>query len=406
MNRTQQPEASSPIPGKGRRRLLWQFIYIFGTLLLILLLGGNDRQLASLFSGRLPLDGRWLVLCALAMVLFWLLQACAFAGIERVVDARTSFWVSLRITLFGEYYSAITPFATGGQPMQVGYYKRYGVSPAKASSILAVRYIGYLSTICALYLCALAANGRRVLAEYPLVFWLTALGFLLNFLSIVMVALLLSRASLVRSAGERIVRGLTRLRFLQSRREPWLQALDKGVREFSVAAACILRNPLRCLGAFVLLLGGVLCEFSVAYLVYRGIGLHEASYFELLAMQVFLYLAVSFAPTPGAAGATEGGFYLFFAMVFPQPLLYSAMLLWRLFTYYMQLLVGGLLVVTDELLNLRRSRKPLPGEPAPQEPEPGLPPDGVFSPAEVSPAPAIEAAHPPSDAPEPPTTAA
>ena len=64
MNRTQPPEASSPIPGKGRRRLLWQFIYIFGTLLLILLLGGNDRQLASLFSGRLPLDGRWLVLCA------------------------------------------------------------------------------------------------------------------------------------------------------------------------------------------------------------------------------------------------------------------------------------------------------------------------------------------------------
>ena len=405
MNRTQQPKAPSPSPNKGRRRLLWQFIYIFGTLLLILLLGGSDRQLVSLFSGRLALDGRWLALCVLAMVMFWLLQACAFAGIERIVDARTSFWVSLRITLFGEYYSAITPFATGGQPMQVGYYKRYGVSPAKASSILAVRYIGYLGTICALYLCALAANGRRVLTEYPVVFWLTALGFLLNFLSIVLVTLLLSRASLVRSVGERLLLWLTRLRVLQSHRERWLQAFDKGVREFGVAAACIYRNPLRCLGAFALLLGGVLCEFSVAYLVYRGLGLHEASYFELLAMQVFLYLAVSFAPTPGAAGATEGGFYLFFAMVFPQPLLYSAMLLWRLFTYYMQLLVGGALVVTDELLTLRRRRKPQPDGPAPQEPEPDPAPDGTETPAEASHAPAIVAPHPASTAPEPPATA-
>lgn len=402
MNRTQPSKA--PAPGKGRRRLLWQFIYIFGTLLLILLLGGNDRQLASLFSGRLALDGRWLALCALAMVLFWLLQACAFAGIERVVDAQTSFWVSLRITLFGEYYSAITPFATGGQPMQVGYYKRYGVSPAKASSILAVRYIGYLGTICALYLCALAANGHRVLTEYPLVFWLTALGFLLNFLSIVLVALLLSRASLVRTVGERLLLWLTRLRVLQSRRAHWLQSFDKGVREFSAAAACIRRNPLRCMGAFALLLCGVLSEFSVAYLVYRGLGLREASYFELLAMQVFLYLAVSFVPTPGAAGATEGGFYLFFAMVFPQPLLYSAMLLWRLFTYYTQLLVGGALVVSDELLNLRRSHKPLPANPVPQESEPDTPPDGAEPPPDVRPAQPVSAPEPAPDIPEPPAT--
>jgi len=104
-------------------------------------------------------------------------------------------------------------------------------------------------------------------------------------------------------------------------------------------------------------LGSVLCEFSVAYLVYRALGLTSEGYLALFSMQTFLYLAVSFAPTPGGAGATEGGFYLFFAMVFPQNVLFSAMLVWRLFTYYSQLILGAGFVVADELRSIRRQRR-------------------------------------------------
>lgn len=356
MNQNREPETHRRTGGKARAKLIGQFAYIFGTLLLILILGGTDPQMNTLFSGRLPMDARWLMASGLAMVLFWLIQACGYRYIGRIVEVNTSFWASLRITLFGEYYSAITPFASGGQPMQIGYYRRYGVNAAKASSILAVRYIGYISSICVLYLCALLVDGSRILADYPLVFWLTAFGFAINFLSIVTVGLLLFRASLVRATGVKIVRGLTRLPWLSTRREKWLAAFHKGMEEFGAAAECIRSHPLKCFVAFLLLLASVLSEFSVAYLVYRALGLNAASYFELLAMQVFLYLAVSFAPTPGATGATEGGFYLFFAMVFPKALLYSAMLLWRLFTYYSHLLVGGALVVFDELRAIRRQR--------------------------------------------------
>ena len=352
---TNAAQNASKAPRK--HKLYWQLGYILGTLVLIIALGGTDPQLITLFSGKLPVDAPWLLLCGVAIIGFWLWQAGAYAYIGSIVDARISFWANVRITLFGEYYSAITPFASGGQPMQIGYYKRYGVNAAKASSILAVRYIGYISAICVCYIASLAFGGRQILADYPLVFWLTAIGFVVNFLSIAMVGLLLTRAELVRRIGQWVIRTLTCMPFFKHRQEAWNAAYLRGMEEFKVAAQCIRSHPYRCLLAFGMMLVSVLHMFSVAYLVYRALGLYQSSYIDLFTMQLFLYLAVAFVPTPGAAGATEGGFYLFFAMVFPKSLLYSAMLLWRLFTYYVNLLVGGVLVVSDELHAMRMRRR-------------------------------------------------
>ena len=341
---------------RGKARLWWQFGYIFGTLALICLLGFSDPDFISLFSGRLPVNPNWLLLCGAAMVAFWLVQACVYAYAGRIVGGRVSFWSNIRITMFGEYYSAITPFASGGQPMQIGYYKRYGVGAAKSSSILAVRYIGFVSSVCLCYLCALCVLGGRILADYPVVFWLTAVGFLVNFFSIVMVALILRHPAMVRRFGLWVVRQLTRLRFLRTKREAWSMKFESGVVEFSSAGECIRSHPFQCLVVLLLSLVSVGCMFSVSYLVYRALGLAAAGFFELFSMQIFLYLAVAFAPTPGATGATEGGFYLFFAMVFPKSLLLSGMLLWRLFTYYSNLLFGAALIVADEVGTMRKRR--------------------------------------------------
>ena len=340
-----------------RRKISWQLLYILCTLIVLLILGGSDAQLAALFSGGLPIRRQWLFLCALAMVGFWVFQAFSYQYIARIVAEKTSFWTSLRITLLGEYYSAITPFASGGQPMQIAYYRRYGVAAPKAAMIIAVRYVGYISAICICYIVGVTVSGARILSEFPLVFWLTALGFVINFASIVMVAALLLRSSLVERAGLWLIRRLTRFRALAAKREKWEKGFLSGMQEFALAADCIRENPLRCLVAMAIMLLSVFCMFSVAYLVYRALGLTQSHYVELFAMQLFLYLSASFAPTPGATGATEGGFYLFFAMVFPQGLLYSAMLVWRMFTYYSHLVIGGLLVVLDELLTLRHNKK-------------------------------------------------
>ncbi len=60
--------------------------------------------------------------------------------------------------------------------------------------------------------------------------------------------------------------------------------------------------------------------FSITFFIYKAFGLSGYNLFEIVALQSFLYLTVSFVPLPGASVASEGGFYLFFAQVFPAEL--------------------------------------------------------------------------------------
>ncbi|MFA6851296.1 MAG: flippase-like domain-containing protein, partial [Selenomonadaceae bacterium] len=90
--------------------------------------------------------------------------------------------------------------------------------------------------------------------------------------------------------------------------------------------------------------------FSVTYFVYLSLGLRKYSYFDILAVQTLLYMAVNFIPTPGNSGASEGGFYLLFALIFPHSVLLYAIVLWRLVVFYFNLLATGSIVLGDQIL--------------------------------------------------------
>ena len=52
--------------------------------------------------------------------------------------------------------------------------------------------------------------------------------------------------------------------------------------------------------------------------LYRAFGLSGWAPADLFTLQLLLFIAAAFVPLPGAAGAQEGGFYLFFRGVFPE----------------------------------------------------------------------------------------
>ena len=77
---------------------------------------------------------------------------------------------------------------------------------------------------------------------------------------------------------------------------------------------------------------------------------------------VFLVFALAMAliarrRARAAAGAQEGGFYVFFQNVFPADKLVGALLLWRFFTYYFTMIVCFGAVLYDSAWNIRHAGK-------------------------------------------------
>jgi len=81
--------------------------------------------------------------------------------------------------------------------------------------------------------------------------------------------------------------------------------------------------------------------------VYRTFWLAGVPDVTLLTLQTLLYISASFMPLPGASGAQEYGFSLFFGGIFPGSMMISAILVWRFITYYLLMLIGFVAVVAE-----------------------------------------------------------
>ena len=61
------------------------------------------------------------------MIVYWLLEALGVHAALRATYPKAKFSRTFMTTLLGQYFNCITPSSTGGQPMQVYYFTKFGV---------------------------------------------------------------------------------------------------------------------------------------------------------------------------------------------------------------------------------------------------------------------------------------
>ena len=125
------------------------------------------------------------------------------------------------------------------------------------------------------------------------------------------------------------------------------------VAEYHDAFAAGIRHRGKLAGALALALLQCTAYMSVAYCTYRGFGLRGVPFWQVTGTQVLLYIGASCFPMPGASGASEGTFYLAFSPLFGDYLT-TAMLIWRLASYYLTIVLGYIAVVAERV-TLRRA---------------------------------------------------
>jgi hypothetical protein len=73
--------------------------------------------------------------------------------------------------------------------------------------------------------------------------------------------------------------------------------------------------------------------FLIGNVIYNSFHLTGTDSLTLLASQAFVLMIATFVPIPGALGAADGSFAIFFSLFFPQHLISFALVLWRLFDF-------------------------------------------------------------------------
>ena len=85
--------------------------------------------------------------------------------------------------------------------------------------------------------------------------------------------------------------------------------------------------------------------YSITYMIYRAFGNSGITIWQIIPIQAFLLLIMMFVPTPGSGLGAEGGFYLLFNSVFKEGTINMSILFWRIYTFYLPILVGALFLI-------------------------------------------------------------
>ncbi len=111
-------------PPKAKKKSKWKLIYILGTLVIILAIVFLDPNSGDIFSVANQLNPWWIVGAFGAVLLYWITDAMLLGQVTGCVSRPMGPLRTFKIAIIGLYYGALTPFATGGQPIQVFYMKR------------------------------------------------------------------------------------------------------------------------------------------------------------------------------------------------------------------------------------------------------------------------------------------
>ena len=283
----------------------------------------------------------WLLAAVGCMAVYWLMESLALHLLLKKSDPARRFGATFRVAMGGQYFNAITPFSTGGQPFQAYYLARQGMDVGDAASGLLGRFLVYqtaLVSVSTVLLIARLGYFREKVQNFALV---VLIGYLVN----LAVLAALVAVGLVRGAADRSCRALIRLGAklrLVKDPEKKLEQAETSLTRFHGNFQSMLLHTGRLWAGFFLSVVQLFAYLFVPYCIYRAFGLSGADPLPVIGAEGFVMMIASFVPIPGAGVGAEGSFYFFFNHLFPgEGQIGVAMILWRLITFYLTVVVGA-----------------------------------------------------------------
>lgn len=294
-------------------------------------------------SALAKLNPLWVLVSLLFMLAYWGFESLSLHVIISFHGIRKKFRESFVVTMVGQFFNSITPFATGGQPAQVLYLMKNGVDTGIATSIVMIKFVSFQTVLTLYSLIIIIFTYTNYAGKVPFILTMTILGLAVH-ASMILVTLLFSyNRELTEKIIKFVFRLLARIKLVKSE-ESAENKLEDSLTKFHDNASLLMRHPELMYKTFLFTAIQLTFYFSIPFCIYKGFGLEGTSLFPILSASVFVATIISVVPLPGSVGGAEQGFLWFFSDFFngyPIP----AMLIWRIATYYSCIGFGGVFAV-------------------------------------------------------------
>lgn len=287
---------------------------------------------------------KYIMLGIFLMIVYILFESFILHIIINSIQKTKIKFIGFKIATMGFYYNLVTPFGSGSQPIQVYTLTKYNVSLSKSIAIVTNKTVIYQTMVTIYCGYFIASNVELLKIEMPSIIILMAVGMCMNVFILFIGMLIVFSPKKMKFIVNFIIDILCRLRILKKIKNK-KSLINLYIDEYSHSIKMFIKDKKALALSLVLTFIQLSIFFSIAYCIYKAFNLSGLSYFNILTLQVFLYMAVSPAPTPGNVGANEIAFLTIFANVFPKELMGYAVFLYGAFVYYFMVIICGIFTI-------------------------------------------------------------
>ncbi len=341
-------------------RKMLSALLVIGSIALVICIAFSNSELEDAWQALGSLKPIWvagLFGCWFAYMFFDALSGWIYLRRE---GFRLSLGRAVNACLIGFYYCNITPSSAGGQPMQVNSLRKAGIPVGYGTMTATVRFVCNQTVVCVLSMVFWLLNRDFVARQLGDSIWFARIGWIISFAAVPLFLM----AAYQRNMIQRIALWLIHLgkKMHLIRNEEAAAAVTTNVLDtYHTALKDMQRRPGQICVQMLCSVFSISGLIGSIYFVYHAFGFSGTPWYQLVTISFLLFVSASYTPLPGASGAQEGGFLLYYQGIIPSDRIGLALLVWRFFTYYLFLIVGVFVVVGEKVLLHVESKRKTPG---------------------------------------------
>lgn len=348
------------------------FLLLLIGLTLFVLLRSNTELNFENIGNFIARSNKWLLTAAVAcMFAATFCEGLSLYIISRRFGHKCKLRSAMVYSSADIYYSAITPSASGGQPASAYYMVKDGMSVGTASFTLVFNVIAYTAAIIVLGIAAFIIRPAMITTFDFLPKLLIILGLVVQTLLMLFFIACLVCHKAVLKLGNGIITLLTKLKIVK-RPEKWRDKLKTEISKYKDCGKVIRQHKLLFVQALIINIGQRGARVLISCFVCLAAD-PAAPFWDVFVLQSFLIVGYTSIPLPGGVGIFEYLYINLYAGLFTKDFILSAMMIVRTITYYLSMLVTGLITLTYHIYLMRRAKKIAADAPASNESASGLP---------------------------------
>ena len=286
-------------------------------------------------------DFKWVLGGVFCIVFFWICEAITLHLPLKKLYPNQKFGESFKVSMIGQLFNNLTPFCSGGQPMQAYELTKSGKRVSDSFSMLAIKFIVYQMALVLFTFVVVIFQFDFFISLMDNFLWVAILSFGVNILAIIIVILDSIKKKKISTNANPIIKILGKIKIFKNP-DKTIKKFDESLSNFNNQFKFMKEQKILILKMFLISIVQCLSYYMITYMVYRAFGNSGLAIWQIIPAQAFLLLIMTFIPTPGAGVGAEGGFLLIFNSIFKEGTINMSILFWRLYTFYAPIIVGAI----------------------------------------------------------------